>query len=297
MILYDKDRQGAANVSRNDTRLGFAGLEERQSKGTDGSIWNALHEELDGVAIVFPRFLCEAEERKEYESTHDTEPTRKLYRSFLDGNGAPKDGRVKVDVRKVQVCISPSLPRLDSSDTVDDESEGTKNESNKADDCGKTYKTEVSIISEAGSGQELVELLAAIVECPNAHDTVKSGDTSNQDGWARHKDESNRGIVDRRETPNVLENVEAVALWNVLQNDTQNGKSNAYGEVNHDSLAPFSSRYHDISDGRNSVEAPGYTEGSSRDCDIDTDVNSSTDIAPNRCPIDHITVPDDGVYE
>jgi hypothetical protein len=196
--------------------------------------------------------------------------------------------------------IRPSFPGVQVLG-ADVASEGVASEGNgkKGFKAGEAHETDVSASVEAAvtAREEFVELLATLVECADGEDGVDSRDEANQDGPEGDKDDRNGSIIGPREATKVFINVEAMTLRNILQNHLQQGNAKADSEVNHNSTAFLCLGDCDGLDACNMVKTAIDAEGSCRDCDGKADNEFCTDIAPDWCPVNGVTVPDDGVDE
>jgi hypothetical protein len=124
-----------------------------------------LREGLRSTRIAPASLLCKPEESEERKSIKDIEPATKLKTAHRGRDAAPNFTRILVDSGEVRVCFRPSLPWGYSPRDVPAEHIAAETDSTDTAEPGETHEANVSMIGKMGAGQELVILLAALVEC------------------------------------------------------------------------------------------------------------------------------------
>lgn len=144
-----------------------------------------------------------------------------------------------VDAGETVMSISPAQPGRDPNAGV--EGDSVEAEGNGEDDigAGEAHKTEVTVGSEAATvrGEELLELKATLVEGEDATNAVVAGNATDEDWWAVDKDESYGGVVGEGVAAQVFEDIESMALGDVLEDHAQDWDTQTNGQVYHDSAA------------------------------------------------------------
>jgi len=220
----DMDRWRWADLATSLRLDSFAGgdsssrIEEtRAAVDCSGRDSKALGNGLECGAVVLLGLIGEAKESKEDDGADDGEPASELEGGCHHVVSSPDHRWDLVDARKSHVGVGPALPRPYAPVDVERNGVQTKRDSAKNFDSREAHKPDVSIAGKiVVAGKEFVELRSALVEEFDAQDGVDCGDKPDDDGWAEHKDVGDPTVVGVRPATNVLEDVEAMTLIDII---------------------------------------------------------------------------------
>jgi hypothetical protein len=137
------------------------------------------------------------------------------------------------------VGVSPADPWLDAV-VPSIEVKGIGAERNCAHDfdSGKAHEANITAGSKVVvARKELIELGTTLVELDYAPNCVEGGNETDEDGWADYKDIGRPDVVGEGITADILEDVETMALDDVLKCHLQDGETEADRQVDNDVAA------------------------------------------------------------
>lgn len=178
----------------------------------------ALRDRPVHLRVVLAALLCEAEESEEDERAEDDEPAVEIERECVPLAETPHNGGDLLDAVEAPVRVSETLPRRDHGlDSVQPDREARERDGKEGVHHRKCHETEVARHRDLGvAGEELVHLAAALEESPNGKRAVDHGDGAKKQ--RPHPDQRVRwrGVERDREAADLLEDVEAMSLDEVV---------------------------------------------------------------------------------
>lgn len=277
---------------------GAAGGAGAASGEGESGVAHLLGNGLDSGAVVLPGLVGETEECEEDHGADNDAPASELEAAVAGGIVTPDDGGDLVNTGESVVGVGPAKPGEDAGHDVDGNGPAAKGNGASHLDASEEHEAEVSVMGEvAVAGEELVELGSPLPEQANAHSAVDRGNETDEDGLAVNEDEGDRGVVGEWEASNILEDVEAVALNDVLQSNHEAGITKPNSHVDHDSPALLSAGDGNRLARGNMVQTAIDAERGSGDSEAAPENNARRNIAPDRCPIESVAVPDDRINE
>lgn len=264
----------------------------------ESRVADLLGDSANGGAIMPAGLVGESEVRKENDGAEGHAPAGELEGDFGDLVVPPVDRGELVDATEVAVGVLPAQPGLNTD--LDVESDNPASERHVEDDIGRgeSHEADVSAGAEvAVAGEQLGELGMTLIELANAHNAVDTGDASDENGWADDQGECDGGVVGEGEATDVLEDVKAVTLGNILKDHAEDRETEADSQVDHDCPALFSLGHGDRLDRSNVVKASVNAERCSRDGPRASNNEPGGDIAPDGSNVAGVSIPYDGIDE